>query len=533
MSDTASRAHGAAAPLPAATEDTVPLKTWIGVFGATLGAFMAVLNIQITNSSLQDIEGGIGTGGANGAWISTSYLIGEIIVIPLSDYLSRVFSLRRYLITNVILFLVFSVACAFARNLGEMIVLRGLQGFSGGVLIPLAFTIIVSTLPLSKRPIGLAAFAISATFAPAIGPTIGGWLTDTYGWEYVFYLNVVPGAVMLAALWYALKPSPMRLDLLKTGDWRGIATLAVGLAALQTVLEEGNLEDWFESSMIVQLSIVAAVALSIFIWIELRVPNPVVNLRLLTRRNFGFGTISNFFLGFGLYGSGFLLTIYLAQSQGYNASQIGAVLMWTGLPQLVIIPFVPKVMAKFDNRTLVALGLILFAVSCFMNLELSRDYAADQLLLPNIVRAVGFAFVLTPLAAVAMVGIEPENNGAASGLFNMMRNLGGAFGTASLVTFFTKREQFHSNIINSNVSLGDPATMQRLASLRDYFLSHGVSDPALALRKAEVAIGHTIHAQASLMGFGDTFGLLGVMLVLAALSIAFLKKGTAQGAAAH
>jgi DHA2 family multidrug resistance protein len=321
----------------------------------------------------------------------------------------------------------------------------------------------------------------------------------------------------------------MKLDLLKNGDWIGIATLAIGLGALQTVLEEGNQEDWFGSDFIVRLSVIATVFLSLFIWIELHKPNPVVNLRLLTRRNFGFGTLSNFFLGFGLYGSGFLLSLYLAQSQGYDAQQIGSVLMWTGLPQLVIIPFVPRLMQKFDARVLVGVGLLLFALSCFQNLWLSRDYAADQLLIPNITRALGMAFVLTPLSALAMAGMERANTAAASGLFNMTRNLGGAFGTATLVTFFTKREQFHSAIINSHVSLTDPETVNRIAQMKQHFLSMGMTDPVAAGHQAIIAIGKAIRGQATFMGFSDTFALLGTMLVLAAIFVAFLKKAQPGG----
>ena len=519
-----------AIPAPTApAQDAVSLKTWVGVWGAIVGAFIAVLNIQVTNSALQHIQGGIGTGGANGAWISTSYLIGEIIVIPLTGFLSQVFSMRRYFITNLVLFLIFSVLCAFAQNLGQMVVFRALQGFTGGVMIPMAFTHMAMSLPPSKQPIGMAGFALSATFAPAIGPTIGGWLTENFGWEFIFYMNLVPGLVMLVALLWALKPEAMKLDLLKKGDWTGIATLAVGLGALQTVLEEGNQEDWFGSDLIVRLTIVAVIGLALFVWIELHKPNPVVNLRLLTRRNFGFGTFANFFLGFGLYGSGFLLSLYLAQSQGYDAQQIGEVLMWTGLPQLVIIPFVPKLMQKFDARVLVSGGLILFAVSCFMNLWLSHNYAADQLLIPNIVRAVGMAFVLTPLSALAMAGMERANTPAASGLFNMTRNLGGAFGTATLVTFFTQREQFHSSIINSHVSLTDPQTVNRIAQLKQHFMSMGMTDPVAAGHQAIIAIGKTIKAQATLMGFSDTFALLGAMLVIAAVSVAFLKKAQPGG----
>jgi MFS transporter, DHA2 family, multidrug resistance protein len=217
-------------------EPAVTLRTWIAVGGGLLGAFLAVLNIQITNASLPYIEGGIGTGGVYGTWISTAYLIGEIIVIPLTDFLSRVFSLRRYLIVNTALFLLFSALCGQASSLSEMIVLRALQGFAGGVMIPLAFTIVLTMLPRSKHAIGLAGFAVTATFAPAIGPTIGGYFTDNYGWPYVFYINLLPGAVMLGALWYALPRSAMQPGLLRRGDWRGIALMAVGLAAFQTTM---------------------------------------------------------------------------------------------------------------------------------------------------------------------------------------------------------------------------------------------------------------------------------------------------------
>ena len=516
-----------------AAEEQVSLKTWIAVVGSTLGAFMAVLNIQITNASLPYIEGGIGTGGVNGQWVITAYLIGEIIVIPMTDFLSRVFSLRRYLIANTVLFLIFSALCGEARSLPQMIVLRGLQGFSGGVLIPLSFTIIVSMLPPSKRPLGLAGFAVTATFAPAIGPTIGGWLTDNYGWPTIFYVNLAPGVVMLAALVYALPRSSMQLSLFRKGDWLGITLMAIGLAAFQTVLDDGNTYDWFGSPFIVKLSLVAAVMLTAFVIVELRRKEPLVQLRLLLRRNFGFGTLSNFLLGFALYGSAYLLPQYLANAQGFDAEQSGQVMAWTGLPQLVIIPFVPLLMKRIDSRLLVSVGLTIFAASCFMNLYLDADYAAPQLLIPDITRAFGQALVMTPLFAIAMVGITPAEAGGASGLFNMLRNLGGAIGTAALETFFTKREQYHSFIINAHVSLLQPATRERLDSLQQYFMAHGVPDPASAMHRAMIAVGNIIRMQATYMGYADCFGLLGAILLCAMLAVAMLKKGSASGAAAH
>ena len=259
---------------------------WIAVLAAMIGSFMAILNIQITNASLLNIEGGIGTGVDNGSWISTSYLIGEIVVIPLTDYLSRVFSFRRYMLASAALFAVFSVACAFTHDLPSMIAMRGLQGFAGGVLIPMAFTLVLTKLPKPQQPVGLAIFALSVTFAPAIGPTIGGYLTENYGWRTIFFVNVIPTIVMVSALYLTLERQPMQLKLLKEGDWAGIATMAIGLSALQTVLEEGNKDDWFSSPFILRLAGIALVSLSLFVWIELTTEKPLIRLRLLEGTQF-------------------------------------------------------------------------------------------------------------------------------------------------------------------------------------------------------------------------------------------------------
>jgi DHA2 family multidrug resistance protein len=502
----------------------ISAKTWVAVTGATLGAFMAVLNIQIVNASLADIQGAIGAGIDDGGWISTSYLIAEIIVIPLSGWLAQVFSIRIYLLTNAVLFLLLSMACAFAQDLPQMIVLRAVQGFTGGVLIPMAFTLIITLLPKAKQPIGLALFALSATFAPAIGPTIGGYLTENLGWQFIFYVNLVPGAIMIGMLYFSLESRPMKLSLLAEGDWPGIITMAIGLAALQTVLEEGNKDDWFGSPFIVKLSIIAAVALTAFLWIELTAKKPVLNLRLLFRRNFGFGILANFLLGVALYCSVYILPVYLSRIQGYNAEQIGMVLAWTGLPQLLLIPMVPRLMKRFDPRLIIGIGFALFAASNFMNIFMSNDYATDQLFWPNIVRALGQALVMAPLSAVATAGIEAENAGSASGLFNMMRNLGGAVGIALLQTLLTKREQYHSNVLTQSVSMLEQATRTRIDQLTQYFMNHGVVDHAEASHRAVIAIGHIVQKQAFILAFSDTFYLLGSALIVALMAALLLRK---------
>jgi len=522
-----------ATTITAGPEPKTDAKVWLAVIGSIIGAFIAVLNIQITNASLPDIQGAIGAGIDDGGWISTSYLVAEIVVIPLTGFLTPVFSLRRYLLANTAMFLVMSVACAFATNLEQMIVLRALQGFFGGVLIPLAFTITLTMLPRSKQPIGLAMFALSATFAPAIGPTIGGYLTQTYSWHYIFYVNLVPGAIMLATLLPSLPRAPMQLSLLLQGDWAGIATMAIGLASLQTALEEGNKDDWFGSPFIVRLSLVAVVALALFLWIELTTPHPLLNLRLLRRRNFGLGSVANVILGMALYGSVYLLPNYLSQMQGYNSQQVGEVLAWTGLPQLVLIPFVPRLMQRFDARLLVVVGLGLFAASCFMNIEINPDYSGPQLLWANLVRAIGQALVLTPLSVLATGGIEREQAASASAMFNMMRNLGGSIGIAMLETLLTKREQFHSAIINPSVSLLNEATRRRLETMQRYFMNTGTADPATAWHDAVVAVGRAVRAQAYFLAYGDTFFLMGCALLLAVVAAVLMRRASGSGAGTH
>jgi MFS transporter, DHA2 family, multidrug resistance protein len=515
-----------AKPLPAKPAEQASTKTWIAVLAAMVGAFMAILNIQITNASLLNIEGGIGTGVDNGSWISTSYLIGEIVVIPLTGYLSRVFSFRTYLIVSTFFFALFSMACAFVHDLGSMIAMRGLQGFAGGVMIPMAFTMVGTKLSPAQKPIGLAMFSLAVTFAPAVGPTIGGYLTENYGWQTIFFVNTAPSAIMIAALWFTLEREPMRLGLLKEGDWAGIVTMAVGLAAFQTMLEEGNKDDWFGSPFIVHLAVVAAISLTAFIVIEFTIAKPLIDLRLLRNRNFGIGTLGNVLIGFALFGSVYVLPQYLGQVQGYNAEQIGQVLAWTGLPQLILIPLVPRLMKVVDARYIGFAGLALFALSSFMNVGISLDYSGDQLLLPNIIRAIGQALVITPLSAITTLDIAPKDAANVSGISNMLRNLGGAVGTATLATIITKREQFHSNIIGQSVTLTRDVVRQRISEMTDYFMSHGISDAAAAQHQAVVELGKIVKRQALVLGFGDAFAVIGIVLALAAVLLLFARKAS-------
>jgi MFS transporter, DHA2 family, multidrug resistance protein len=501
----------------------VPLRTWIGVLACMLGAFMAILDIQITNASLQDIQASLGASLDEGSWISTSYLVAEIVVIPLTGWLSRVFSLRRYLLINTALFIFFSICCAGAWNLNSMIIFRALQGFTGGVLIPSAMTVVLTSLPPEKQPAGLAAFGITAVFAPSIGPTLGGWLTENFSWHYSFYINVFPGILMLAGVWYGIYQQKPQFGLLKKGDWWGIASMAIGLSCLQIVLEEGSRKDWFGSPLIVSLSIVSVVFLLLFFAIELTRKQPFINLKLLRDRNFGLASIVNVSLGVGLYGSIYVLPLYLAQIQKYNALQIGQVLVWAGIPQLFIIPFIPKLMQRIDVRLIVAVGVTLFSISAFMNAKLTNQTGYDQLIWSQLVRAMGQPLIMVPLTSIATASLPAKEAGSASGLFNMMRNLGGSIGIASLATLLTSREQFHSNNLSDSVSLFNPATQERINQLTQYFVSRG-SDLSTAQEQAIKSLDGVVRREAYVMAFNDCFYFIGISLLLSGITILFFKK---------
>jgi MFS transporter, DHA2 family, multidrug resistance protein len=506
---------------PSSPPKNVTLKDWIGVSATILGAFMAVLDNQITNASLKDITGALGVSLSEGAWISTAYIIAEIVVIPLTGWLLQVFSVRLYLLVNAGLFICFSVICAFATNLPQMILFRAAQGFAGGIFIPMAFTVILMTLPQALRPIAVVIFDICTNIAPSVSTVVAGWLTDTYGWQCIFYINVLPGLLLIAGVWYALPQRPTQLHLLKKGDWFGIVTMAVGLASLQFFLEEGKRQDWLGSETIQKAALTAAFFLPIFIIIQLVNKNPLLNLRLLVRRNFLIAIIVTMCMGLYFYGFTFNLSLYLAQIQDYNAIQIGKTIMWVGIPQLFITPFVPKLMKRFDWRLLTTVGFTLLGVSCFMNTTMTHDTGVEQLIPAQIMRALAEPLVVIFLLTTS--GIEPNQMGSASVIYSMARNLGGSFGIAVLGTLQSVRQRFHSNHLVEKISLSNPITLDRIDQLTQMFLQH-TSDPVQAQNQAYEVLDRTIRREANIMVFNDCFFFIGCVLFVSALLVLSLKK---------
>ena len=503
-------------------------RAWIAVFGGLIGAFMAILDIQITNASMKEIQGSLGATLEEGSWIATAYLVAEMIAIPLSGWLSQGLSVRRYLLWTTTAFIGASILCSMSWNLESMIAFRAMQGFFGGALIPLAFRLILEFLPDDKRAVGMALFGVTATFAPSIGPTLGGWLTEQFSWHYLFYINVPPGLLVMAMLAYGLEKKPVVWDKLKNMDLSGIITMALGMGCLEVVLEEGNRKEWFSSDLIRNLSLVAVVNIALFIYIQLKKKEPLVNLRLLRHRDFALSTLAYFLLGMALFGAIYLIPLYLSQIHDYSPLEIGEVIMWMGFPQLLVLPFIPKLMERFDGRYLAAFGFAMFSLSYYMNSHMTMDYAGHQMIASQVVRALGQPFILVPIGIIATMHIKPHENASASTVLNVMRNLGGACGIALVATMTDNLSREHLAHIKE--------TLPAVSSMaNDYFtqttnvLIQAGSDPVTASAQAHAMLSQTMTQQAYIQAYNDVFYMLSALLLIAVASVLLIRKPGNKG----
>jgi DHA2 family multidrug resistance protein len=495
------------------TDDPTP-RDWIAIYCAVLGAFLALMDIQIANASIKEIQGALSATLEEGSWISTSYLVAEIIVIPLTTWLTQLLSVRRLALAVTWGFMFASLLCSLAWNLESMIVFRALQGFCGGALIPLAFTLSYMKVPARLRPRTMALFALSGTFAPAIGPTLGGWLTANWGWEYIFYINIAPALLMVAGLMYSLDRQPLRLELLRQTDYAGIVCMAIGLGCLQVFLEEGYRKDWLESSLIVALGSIAFIALGLFTLLQFSREHPLINLRILAERNFALGGISVFFIGMSIFGSVYLIALYLAQIHNYNAQQIGAVMLWSGLPMLLVLPLVPWLSSRVPARWMAAAGLLVMVVASFANSTMSMDFAGEQLTQTMILRAIGQPLVMVTSSLICMAYLLPQDIGSGSVLYNVLRNLGGAMGIAVLATLLDNRSKTYFDYLREAIQPGNPQFGERLAQLGETL---GSETAALA------KISEMVHQQAQVMAFNDAFALIGLCLSISLVALMLTK----------
>jgi DHA2 family multidrug resistance protein len=510
----------------------ISLRTWVAVLGSVVGCFMAGMNVHVTNASLPDVRGSLGATFEEGSWITTAYLVAEIIIIPMTGWLVSVFSMRRVLMVGSAGFVLFSIACSLAPTIESLILARVLQGAFGGVLIPLSFQLIVSELPAARHPLGMALFAVANNVAQAAGPSLGGWLTDAYSWRWIFYLQVPPGLLLLAAIGWSVRPQPMALEKLRQGDWGGIATMGVGLAALQILLEEGGRHDWFASSFIVNCALLAVVGLLAFVYIELRREQPLINLRLLGRYNFGIASLMQFSFGAVVFGVVFLVPNYFAEIHGFNARQIGLMMIPYGLVQFAMSFATPRLMRWTSARTIIIAGFAFTAIGCLMNMHLNPDASLNVIVPSLVVRGIGQSLVVVALGVMAIQGLEKEQLGSASGLFSMVRNVGGAIGIALSSQIVVEREKLHAQYIGESLNLFTQATQERWAALVNVLAQRHLdmasalhSSAAGPLRQQALALmDKVVHRDALLLAYSDGFLLAGLAMLLCVLAGFLLRR---------
>ncbi len=424
-------------------ESTVPLRAWIGFIAICCGSFMALLDTQIVASSLPDIAANLGATIKEASWIQTAYLIAEVIAIPLSGWLSRSISLRYLYSLVCTLFTLTSLLCALAWSIEALIVIRILQGFCSGFLTPLLYQSIYLIFPRDRQPSATLYVVIIVSFAPIIGPTLGGWITQEYSWRWLFLINLLPGALVAATVFGFVRCGEPDWALLKKFDFWGIMLAALFLGSLEYILGDGPDNYWFDSKLIVYLSIVAGVAGVLLVWWELVCQHPVMNLRTFKDRNFSTGCIFNFFMGVGLYGSGYIMTIFLSTVNGYNSMQMGQIMAVPGIAMLVSFPLVRLVRRFFDARTCLAIGLVMFSVSLWINSFLTAHVGFEHLFWPQFLRGMTIMFSMAAITELALGKLPLQAVPNASGLYSLMRSLGGGIGIAFINYLVEKRIGHH------------------------------------------------------------------------------------------
>ncbi|MDR5856257.1 MDR family MFS transporter [Caballeronia sp. LZ062] len=495
---------------------------WIAVTAGALGALMATLDISITNSALPQIQGEIGATGTEGTWISTGYLMSEIVMIPLAAWLTRVFGLRNFLLGNAVLFTLFSAMCGLSHSLPMMVAGRIGQGFTGGAMIPTAQTIIRTRLPREQMPVGMTIFGLIVLLGPLMGPVVGGWLAENISWSWCFFLNLPVGVALVALLLSGLPSEQPQWDAFFKADWIGIAGLAIGLSSLTVVLEEGQRNQWFESSEIVMLSCVAAFGMVLIAVSQVVAKRPIVRLSLLRNVRYASVILIVFAVGAGLYCVSFLLPQFLSIVAGYNALQSGSIMLISGVPAFLIMPVLPRLLGKVDSRVLVISGLLCFAGSCLLDISLTAQSVGHDFFWSQILRGFGQMLAMMPLNQASMAAVSREESGDAAGLYNMARNLGGSVGLAILGTVIDRRNDFHSAAIRESVTANSVIGQERMAgSAASFFAQTG--DMAHAKLQALGQLSMQIGQQAVVMTYSETFYVLAIAL-LACLPLAMLLK---------
>jgi DHA2 family multidrug resistance protein len=530
----------AAPPTPEAPAQALPWapkhNPWIIALTVTLATFMEVLDTSIANVALPHIAGNLSAGLDESTWVLSSYLVANAVVLPISAWLATQMGRKRFYMTCVVLFGISSFMCGLAPSLGVLIFFRVLQGLGGGGLAPSEQAILADTFPPAKRGMAFAIYGMAVVMAPAIGPTLGGYITDNFDWRWIFFINV-PVAILSLILTSRLVEDPPYLKAAKQTsgrvDWPGLGLLAVGIGAAQVVLDKGEREDWFSSNFIDFFVITSAVCLLIAFFWELHHENPVIDIRLFRNRNFAVSCIMMFMLGLALFGGTVLLPQLVQTLLGYTAEQAGEVLSPGAIVIIVLLPFIGILVGKLDARRLIAVGWTIAALAMFyMTTTMNLGMSFREVILLRIYQMTGVAFLFVPIQTMCYVGIPPGKNNNVSGMTNLARNVGGSVGIALVTTLLARRGQVHQNVLSAHTSQYDPAFQTAVSNMAQALKASGVQ-AAQATQMAYSRVYGAMQAQASMLAYLDTIWVFAIAAMLMA-PLAFLmrraKPGSGPGA---
>lgn len=505
---------------------------WAVLITASLGAILEVIDVSIVNVALPHMQGTMGATLAEIGWVITGYSVANVIIIPLTAWLGRRFGRKTYFIFSLVLFIASSMLCGIATNLTMLVVARVLQGLGGGVLLANAQSVIFESFPPEKRSVAQAVFGLGVITGPAIGPTLGGYLTDTLGWRWIFFINLPVGiiSVLLAIIFL---PSDRREEKqLERVDWAGIGLLTLGLGCLQALLEEGQKDDWFDSRFITTLAIVSGIAMVLFVWREMSVEHPAVDLRVLRYRSVAAGSLYSVVLGAGLYGVIFAVPVFAQNYLHFNAMQTGNLLGPGAITSAFAMILLAKLTKFIDPRVLVAIGGVLTAMVAFQLSTITPQTGTKDLFWPLVLRGGSSVMMFLPLSLATLGPIPRRDVPAASGLYNLTRQLGGSFGIAIITTVLARRQAFHEGVLSEKVSLFTQATRERFEMLVAGFQSQ-TSSEFTAQQQALQALKGTIQAQAGVLSYADVFRYVAAAFILTLPLLILLGRGGKTAPAAH
>jgi len=509
-------------------------RKWIITITVIMASLLELIDTTIVNVSIPQIQGNLGATLEDVAWVTTGYAVANVIVLPMSGWLGSFFGRKNYYMASILLFTIASFLCGNAHGLSELVIFRIIQGVAGGGLISTSQAILLETWPREEIGTATALFGLGAVVGPTVGPTIGGWITDNYSWPWIFYVNIPVGALALFLTYTFVRPTP-RDGRGKPIDWWGIGLLAVAVGSLQVILEKGESEDWFSKTYILILTITSVLGLLLFIWRELSTDHPIVNFSIMRHRSFAVGMFTSFVLGFGLYGSVFVFPVFCQSLLGFSAEQTGLILFPGGLCTIIMMPFIGKMLNKgIPAQFMATIGMFLFFVFTTMLSKSTLNSGTGDFFWPLVIRGVGMALLFVPLTTLAVQDLTGVEIGQGTGLNNMMRQLGGAFGIATLTTIIHIREGVHRSNLLTNINPYNSAFTQRFNALVQSFEAKGKS-LLDATHMAYMAIEGAVTRQTLLLTYADAYWISGLVMLFSIplLYLQPFKKGQKAAADAH